>query len=286
LQYLNIQPGGLAWLCLPANYIAGKMMIVRALVGNLDLFISKPESSPSIPTKNKIVLAAMVPSQISHMAAADNGFNAIEKSISHVLIGGATIPELIEDQLKQLTGSCLWHTYGMTETISHIAIRRMNGEDASPSFTPLPGVSVSQNNQGCLMIDYPSIGVANLHTNDLATLNSNNTFSIDGRNDFIINSGGIKLNPIKIERKLENKLPCSFFITGLPDPIRGEKAVLCMENKGDLLPKICNFWKIIENELQKPEIPQEIIFLDYFIRSENGKLKRQATSMLVNRRFE
>jgi len=284
LKFLDIQPGGLAWLCLSANYIAGKMMIVRALVGGLDLWISKAESLPTFPGVNKIALAAMVPLQLTNLVEKSYGMSLVDETISHVLIGGGALPKMLEDSLRQLTHACLWHTYGMTETISHIALRKINGIGASPAFSILPGVLIGKNQKGNLVVEYPGIGITNLHTNDLVTLFEDGTFTIDGRADFIINSGSIKINPVLIEKKLDGHLPCPFFITGLPDLHLGEKAVLCIENAGDLLPGICGLWKIIEGLVSKPEIPREIHFLDHFIRSENGKLKRDSTAILLNTR--
>ena len=284
LKFLDIQPGGLVWLCLSANYIAGKMMIVRALVGGLDLWISKPESLPTFPGANKIALAALVPLQLSNLVEKKDGLSLIDKTIHSVLIGGGALPKMLEDSLRQLTHACLWHTYGMTETISHIALRKVNGNEASSTFSALPGVKIEKNKTGNLVVEYQDIGITNLYTNDLVTLFADGTFSIDGRTDFIINSGSIKINPVLLEKKLEGHLPCPFFITGLPDLHLGEKAVLCLENSGELLPKICELWKIIEGLVSKPEIPREIHFLEHFVRSENGKLKRDSTAILLNTR--
>lgn len=281
LNYLGIRPGGTAWLCLPAQHIAGKMMIVRALVGGLDLWISKPESQPTLPPEIKITLAAMVPLQLQNLSTSRQLLNQLDSNINQLLIGGTSLTSALDEFILQFSNATLWHTYGMTETISHIALRKLNGSSAAKTFEPFPGVHLSLNNKGCLVIDYPAIGINKLHTNDLATILEDNSFTIDGRADFIINSGGIKLNPEVIERKLDGKMPCPVFITSLPDQLLGEKAILIMEGSRELMTEICDFWKIIESHLHKTEIPREIHFITHFIRTENGKLRRNSTRDLI-----
>ena len=281
LQFLDIKPESWAWLCMSSEYIAGIMMIVRALEGNLNLWISEPTLHPSVPELNNIALAAMVPMQISSWVALESEGEMLEKRITHLLIGGASIEKSLEMKLSSMTGFALWHTYGMTETISHVALRRINGSETTSGYAPLPGVQISINDKDCLVIDYPTIGITNLHTNDLAEINTNHRFTLKGRADWIINSGGIKVNPESIERKLEGHLPCPFFITWIPDPLLGQKIILCLENDGDLLSQICSIWKTIEYQCNKSHLLREICFIDRFKRTETGKIRREDTRLLA-----
>jgi len=286
LKFLNIPRNSTAWLCLPANYIAGKMMIVRALEGNMDLVISKPESKPALPELSSIALTAMVPMQVEQWTTHPDDIQLLEQHLSHLLIGGATVSAPLETKLRPMQGLSIWHTYGMTETITHVALRKINGHDHQAGFVPLPGVTIERNNKNCLVINFPEIGVNQLHSNDLVEIFQDGSFGYVGRADWVINSGGIKLSPEKIEAKLEGHLPCPFFITSLPDLVLGEKAVLCLEDQGHLLSKICEFWKIIESKLKKTEIPREIHFVKKFLRSDTGKLRRKDTQYLLKEKLK
>jgi len=286
LKFLNIPEKSTAWLCLPADYIAGKMMIVRALVGKMDLIISKPESKPKLPKWGRINLTAMVPMQVEHWTKHPNDITLLEQNITHLLIGGTYISQLLEQKLREMQRISFWHTYGMTETITHVAMRRLNGTSPGTGFVSLPGVTIKKNRKNCLVIDFPQIGVKQLHSNDLVEIFSDGSFKLLGRSDWIINSGGIKLNPELIELKLEGHLQSPFFITSLPDSFLGEKAVLCLENDGHLLSKICEIWKIIESRLEKKEIPREVYFMEMFLKSDTGKLRRKATQHLLKEKLK
>jgi O-succinylbenzoic acid--CoA ligase len=286
IRFLDCTPGEWAWLCLSVNYIAGKMMIVRALTGNLNLWISKPDTKTTLPALDKIGLTAMVPMQLEPWIKDPWRAESLDKKISHLLIGGTFISDSLERSLQQIKHIALWHTYGMTETISHVALRRINGQKRSDTFSTLPGITITQNKQDCLVIDYPQIGVNNLQTHDLVKLISSTSFTLEGRSDWIINSGGIKINPIKVERMLEGKLPGSFVIFWLPDPVLGQKAILCIENDGSLLPQICFIWKTIEEHYKESHLLREIHFFEAFIRSESGKIRREATVFSLKEKLE
>ncbi len=286
LNFLKIPEKSMAWLCLPADYIAGKMMIVRALTGNMNLTISKPESKPILPKQHHIALAAMVPMQVEHWTKHPNDITLLEQNITHLLIGGTSISKPLEQKLRVMQGVSIWHTFGMTETITHVALRKLNGTSPWTGFVRLPGVTIEKNRKNCLVIDFPEIGVKQLHSNDLVEISSDGSFTLLGRSDWIINSGGIKLNPEIIELKLDGHLPSPFFITSLSDSFLGEKAILCLENDGDQLSKICEIWKIIESRLEKTEIPREIHFMQMFLRSDTGKLRRKATQFLLKEKLK
>ncbi len=276
LNHLEIETKGLAWLCVPARYIAGKMMIVRALAGNLDLLITKPQAKPELTVNRKISLAAMVPVQAQNLFQDTGSKEIMEQVLQNLLIGGSSIHKNLESLLRNTKSIKIWQTYGMTETISHIAMRRLNATPEQKCYSPLPGVSLQTGALDCLIISYPEIGVYNLKTNDMASLNTDHTFTITGRADYIINTGGIKINPEAVEKKLEEVLPYHCCLTSISGELAGEKLVLCIEGNQSLLSGICALWKTISETLLKHEIPSEIRFFQPFDRNENGKLDRSS----------
>ncbi len=264
LKALNLKPGDKALLCLSAEYIAGKMMLVRWLEGELDLYLSSVTADPLKEIDGEFDFSAMVPYQVK------SSYEELPR-IKKLIIGGGPLDNELERELKKMPGE-IYHTYGMTETISHIALRRINGKLKSEFFKALPGVGFSLDNRDCLVIDAPSIGVKQLITNDIVELNDKHSFIWRGRYDNVVNSGGIKLQPEEIEKKIKN-LSQPFFVCGFPDKKWGEKLVLIIE--GDKRSTV-NF-----EELQPYQKPKEVFYLPYFVRTENGKIKRKETAKLL-----
>jgi O-succinylbenzoic acid--CoA ligase len=191
--------------------------------------------------------------------------------IGKLILGGSFIPEKLEQQLQQLETE-IWHTYGMTETITHIALRKVNGNDASRYFKLLPGVEIQLTDDACLQINAPQLGVFSLKTNDRVEI-SKNGFQLLGRQDNVVNSGGLKLFPEQIEKKLEGLFENAFFLTGIPDEKYGEKLVMVVEEKADAAVEE-RLWKLIHGRLSAYEIPRAIIFTDKIRINNNGKLIR------------
>jgi len=276
LKYLHVEPHELAWLCMPARYIAGKMMIVRAIVDDLDLVITKPQSTPKIPSAVTIGIAAMVPVQVYNLLHASKlNKTIIEQSIQNLIIGGSFIHQNLENELATFKMTKVWHTHGMTETLSHIALRQINTEPTESHFTPLPGVTLSNDSNNCLVIDYPKLGLNRLHTNDIVVIEPDGTFCVQGRIDYVLNIKGIKINPEEIEKKIESVLPYNCCLTSRPDEVSGELLILCIEGDHQLATSICSIWDSIVRVLQKHEIPAEITFFQPFLRNENGKIDRR-----------
>ena len=270
LNFLNLKKGEKALLCLPANYIAGKMMIVRSLIGELKLNYIKPTLDLKISSTEKFDLIAIIPSMLS--AILKSGKEKNLEIFKNILLGGSNISQADEKQLSILNNQ-IWHTYGMTETITHIALRRINGNEHSELFTPLQGIDLSISNEGTLVINYPKLGITNLVTNDLSEINKNGYFKILGRKDNVIISGALKLHPEELEKKIENIFKNKYFIFGIPDEKLGQKAILFIEGEIKESPKQL-FFKF-KQVLHKNQIPKEIIMVKYFEKTKTGKLIRK-----------
>ncbi|MBP6585860.1 MAG: AMP-binding protein, partial [Flavobacterium sp.] len=217
-DFFNLRPGNKALQCLPVKYIAGKLMFVRAFILGLDMDFVAPSANP-LENKSdvKYDFIAMVPLQ------AKNSLKEL-KNVKKLIIGGSMISKALEKELSKLPTK-VYETYGMTETITHIAAREL-GEKV---FTVLPDITISYDYRNCLVIHAPRISDDLIVTNDIVELTNEKQFKFIGRYDNIINSGGIKLIPEQIEEKLSGKIPARFFVTGKPDEKLGEKLVLVIE---------------------------------------------------------
>ncbi|WP_343486510.1 AMP-binding protein [Allomuricauda sp. d1] len=264
-SFFDLKSGQSALLCLPCGFIAGKMMLVRALVLGLHLEYIEPISNPLAGMDKSYGFCAMVPLQ------AENSLPKLT-SIKKLIVGGAPISHVLGEKLKSLPTQ-VFETYGMTETITHIAAKRM--DDEGSFFKVLPNVTISKDKRGCLVIDAPNIGVHQLATNDLVELHGDDKFVWLGRYDNVINSGGIKLIPEQIEEKLNDILDSRFFVVGIPDERLGEKLVLVVEGTYDT-EKLNEDVKKLES-LSEYEVPKEILRAHKFIETGNGKIKRAAT---------
>ncbi|WP_363928379.1 AMP-binding protein [Paludibacter sp.] len=273
---LGLQHGDKALLCLPVRYIAGKMMVVRSLVAGLDLYTVAPNGHPLATIPNDLIFdfAAMVPLQVFNSLLNDK---TALGTIKNGIIGGAAIDPEMEMKVAELPNA--WYsTYGMTETLSHIALRRLNGTTRSETYRPVNNVNISLSEDETLTIDAPRICPEKIVTNDIARLLPDGSFEILGRKDNVINSGGIKLQTEQIERKLAQILDVPFCITSAPDPKLGEKLVLLIESKEiskqDLLNKISCHLGVYET-------PKHIIAVDKIPMTPNGKIDRKAAKDMV-----
>lgn len=258
-DFFGLEPGDKALLCLPTQFIAGKMMLVRSLILGLDIDVVSPSTVPLALNKTQYDFVAMVPLQVQ---------NSIEglKNVKKLIIGGAKIDSALEEQLLPLKTE-IYETYGMTETITHIAAKRV-GEKA---FSILPNVKIGKDDRDCLVIHLSSVSEEPIVTNDLVELVNENQFIFLGRIDNVVNSGGVKLIPEQIESKLIGKINSRFFVTGVLDTVLGEKLILVIEGeKQDFAP---DFFDV----LGKYEKPKEIVFVPKFKENENGKLLRKSS---------
>lgn len=262
-DFFKLSPGDSALMCLPANYIAGKMMLVRAIILGLELDVISPNLEGLNHFKS-YDFTALVPLQLQKLI--DNKLN-----FKTIIVGGAPISSSLIRKIRRLSVK-VFETYGMTETVTHIALRLLNREAKSEDnpFKVLPGVKISKNINDCLIIDAPSISKNTIQTNDIVHLVNDNSFKLVGRHDNIINSGGIKLSPETIEQKLSEFIPNRFIIASEPDEILGERVILVVESGSKL--KTINF-----QNLTKYEIPKAIYYLKSFINASNNKINRRAT---------
>lgn len=263
--HLNLKKGDKAFLCLPGEYIAGKMMIVRAFVLKLNLIWHKPSSKPSIDTAYDF--AAMTPMQLQKVLIENkSSINNIEK----LIIGGAPINDFILNSIRDLN-TVIFETYGMTETASHIALKPLNGKDKSDYFTVLKGVEICIDERNCLKLKSPYLLIDQLLSNDIIELKNEKQFKWLGRIDNIINSGGIKLIPEQIEKKLKIHINDDFFIFGIKDDLLGEVPALLIEGQNKI------DQKTFVTYLSKYEIPTRVFYINSFIRTTSGKVNRIKT---------
>jgi o-succinylbenzoate---CoA ligase len=249
------------------------MMLVRALECNMTMIAVEPSSNPlqNIKTGLSNGFAAFVPLQLQEMMSEQGSLQKLNL-LKCMIVGGGAVHASLQKELNKL--SCtVYATYGMTETVSHIALQQLNGKESSDHFTVLPGIKISKDNRDCLVIQVPEFS-EKIITNDLIDLISSNQFRWLGRFDNVINSGGFKISPEKIEKTLEDVFHNqSFFVTGIADERLGEKLVLFVEGNSKIdLPEV---------KLHPYEIPKEIYYLPEFIRTETGKINREKTKSLV-----
>jgi O-succinylbenzoic acid--CoA ligase len=258
-DFFDLKAGDKALHCLPVKYVAGKMMLVRAMILGLDMEFVAPSSHPLKNNDINYDFVAMVPLQ------AQNSLKEL-KRVKKLIVGGAKISPVLEKELMKLKTN-VFETYGMTETITHIAAKKV-GEKA---FMVLPNVTISYDERNCLVIHAPKISEEIIQTNDLVELVSENQFVFLGRMDNVINSGGIKLIPEQIEDKLSKHIHKRFFITSKEDKELGEKLVLVIEGQQDDLDST------LFDDLDKYEKPREIIFIPKFKETASGKIMRKET---------
>jgi len=272
LEYFKLENGSSALLCLSLETIAGKMMLVRSLIGGLKLHVVTVSTNPILALKNPIDFVALVPMQLE--AAVDTAFEKL-KSIKTILVGGAPVSEELIHKLKDKKIT-VFQSYGMTETISHVAIRKI-GFETEEYYEALPGITFSSDEQR-LIIDYPEVLNKKLRTNDCVNLIDSKHFQYLNRYDFIINTGGIKVNPEEIELKLKPLLKQAFFIWFVKDVHLGQKIVLVVQETINLKLKKKDF----THYLNKYEIPKNYCQIKDFVLSKSQKIDRIKTMQTID----
>ena len=300
-DFLGLKPGDSALLCMSLDYIAGKMVVVRSIERHLHLISVSPSGHPlkNIDLKDvngkdvneEITFAAMVPMQVYNTLQVPEERERLTH-IRHLIIGGGAIDASLEKELQALPGNiAIWSTYGMTETLSHIALRRINGAEASEWYHPFDSVKISQTEEGCLVIDAPLVCAETLVTNDIVEIESyiynkveKLRFRIKGRKDNVICSGGIKIQIEEVEEFLKPHLEKPFMLAKKKDEKFGEIAVLLSEDKGIkkveatirrlLSGKSDDSNKSSESKSHKYWIPREYRYVEHLPLTETGKPKR------------
>ena len=269
--FFELVEGTKALLCLSTDYIAGKMMLVRALTLGWHLDVVEPVSNPLEGIDAVYDFCAMVPMQLA------NSLDNLTK-VKILIVGGGAVSDTLQEKIKNISTS-VYATYGMTETITHIALKKLNNYNVVENYKVLPHVKVSVDNRGCLVIDAPTISDERIITNDVVKLISETEFEWLGRYDYVINSGGIKLVPEQIEQKLSEIINDRFFVAGISDDIYGEKLILVVESseRNNVISNVVRNLKT----LTKYEIPKEIYFLPKFVETETKKIQRRKTLDLL-----
>ncbi len=274
-SYFDLKPGDLALLSLSSSYIASKMMIVRALTLGLTLYIVKPSSNPLLETNlpKKIDFAPFVPLQMTSMIDNELSLPRLKK-IKQIIVGGGNLNYHLLEEIKHLPNK-VYETFGMTETLSHIAVRRINDpQNNSLKFNALPGITFETDIRNCLVIDAPEISDEKLVTNDVIELSSPTSFEWKGRIDNMINSGGIKISAEAIEKQLEPFINSSFFVGSVPDNQLGEKVVLIIEDLPNNL-HLCKLFEQMNEILPKYHVPKAMYAIPLLKRNINGKILRK-----------
>lgn len=270
-DFLNLQQGDTALLCMPLDYIAGKMMVVRALVRDMQLFAVEPSGHPlsidnlsSINNPSAIDLAAMVPLQVWNTLQVPEEKEALLR-VRHLIIGGGAISKELEEELRTLPIN-VWSSYGMTETLSHIALRHIS-EDY---YSPLPGISLEQDQDGCLIIDAPALCQERLFTNDIVRFIGKDRFQVIGRRDNTVCSGGIKIQIEEVEAWLQSQGLHNVMVTYRQDARLGQALVYLTTSQIDTStlcpPRHINgsrYW-----------LPRHIVMVDTLPTTETGKPDR------------
>jgi O-succinylbenzoic acid--CoA ligase len=278
---LGLRAGDTALLSISADFIGGKMMIVRALEHNLNLIVGDVSANPlmHLQSDQEIDFFSFVPYQFSKILESKDmsSINRLNKAKA-IILGGAAVDKTLEIAIKNLIATPVYSTYGMTETVSHVALKRLNGME-DEHFEALQGTHFSQDKRSCLVIHAPQItGNEKLSTNDVVQLIDDQHFEWLGRYDFVINSGGIKLHPEQIELRIEKLLKVagirnSFFVFGQPDVQFGSRLCLITEGPTNKI----TLMALLKKQLEPYEVPKAIFETNQFRKTKSDKLNRKAT---------
>ena len=277
-DFLGLKAGDAALLCMSTDYIAGKMMVVRSIERGLKLIEVPPSGHPLNNSQlstlhSPLSFAAMVPMQVYNTLQVPEERERLMQ-IRHLIIGGGAIDEAIEAELRTFPHA-VWSTYGMTETLSHIALRRISGPEASEWYTPFRTVKLSTTSEGCLVIDAPEVCVQTLTTNDIVELKPDGRFRILGRKDNVICSGGIKIQMEEVETCLKKYMRVPYIISKRKDEKFGEIVVLLTEGDTAEAKAVC------EKVLPKYHQPKVYLHIDKIPLTETGKPARKKILDLI-----
>ena len=274
-EFLNLQAGDTALLCMNLRYIGAMMVVVRSLVAGLNLIVRPASGHPLSDIEEPLRFAAMVPLQVYNTLRVPEEKERLEQT-DILIIGGGAVDDSLEAEMSALP-TAVYSTYGMTETLSHIALRRLNGDTASKHYYPFPTVELSLSAESTLVIKAPLICGEVLQTNDIACLYPDGSFTIAGRKDNVINSGGIKIQAEEMEKRLRPFIPVPFVVTSVPDPRLGQALTLLIAGQVDV--------RELESKLQTVldayHRPRHIFMTESIPQTENGKTDRAGCRILA-----
>lgn len=277
LDYLDLRPGDSALLCLPVRYIAGKMMVVRAMAGGLKLILQDPSGRPLEGRSENVTFAAMVPLQVYESLRHKDPLDRIDK----LIIGGGELHDSLQWKLAEMQTPAIYSTFGMTETCTHFAMQRINGPEPDPFFRLLEGVEVKLDQRGCLEVLVPGVTPGRVITNDLVEISeSGSGFNWLGRFDNVINSGGIKIIPEILEQKAKNCTGNECLMLSQADPKLGELLVMMVEYGGEN-PPVEQWLDCLRFSLASYEIPKRVLTVNKLPRNSSLKPDRTSAALLL-----
>ena len=276
-NFLGLKEGNTALICLPVEYISGKMMVVRSIERKLKLTVADPSLKPLENINDEVDFCAMTPLQVE---------NSLDKLylIKNLIIGGATVSESLKSKISQTlkpsnSQTKIYETYGMSETLSHIALKQISPQ-AEEYFTAFENVSISTDERGCLKIFAPNVNSEILQTNDLVEIKNKKQFKFLGRIDNVINSGGAKIFPEQMEALVKKEIPNEVVFLGVHDESLEQKLIVIIEGEKseNLIKKISEI--PFEKNFHKPK---EIIFIEKIPRTPNGKVNRLELTKIIGK---
>ena len=276
-SFLGLRPGHTALLCMPLRYIGAKMVVVRAVECGLDLHCVEPSGHPLRGLDRAPDFLAMTPAQVFSSLEAPDEARLLRETRNLIIGGGAVSADLA--RTLHTFPHAVWSTYGMTETLSHIALRRLSGPDASDWYVPFAGVSLRLTEDSTLAVSAPAVCAEEVVTNDIAVLDESGRFRILGRRDNVINSGGVKIQIEDAEEKLRPVMPCDFQITAVPDAQFGEAVVLLVTQERD-------DWSAFFSALERYTRPKHVFFVSALPRTGTDKPDRAAARLLARQMLE
>lgn len=290
IQALNLEKNDTAFICLNTNFIAGKMMLVRALLLEMNILVTDPSSNPLKNFDFTFKFAAFVPLQIQTILEESPEKVEILNQTKAIILGGAEVNLILEKKL-QIIKSPVFLTYGMTETVSHIALKRLNGQEKQSFFQILPNVLISQNENECLEIQAPMTNFEKIQTNDRVKILDSKRFEWLGRIDNVINSGGIKIQIEELEQKInlllvKNNFFHRIMILGKSDEKLGQKLILIIESKVFSQETEISFLALLKKKLNKFEIPKQIFYLEKFAQTSTNKLDRKQVCLDIISKYQ
>ncbi|GAB2608929.1 AMP-binding protein [Belliella aquatica] len=282
-SFFKIELGSKILVCLNTQMIGGKMMLVRGMNWDADIYLTPPEMNPlqNFDKAQKFDFCAMVPLQVE-ACLADKDAREKLPNIKILIIGGAPSSADLIDRIIQSEINA-YQTYGMTETVSHVALAKIEGIELV--YRILPDVSIGTDHENRLWVEAPMAKEKRLQTNDLVQLIDMHSFKWIGRADFTINSGGIKIQAESLEAQLGKYInpiygDVSFFVIGQRDQKLGEKVVLFVETSSKEEKKAQELLTELKGKLQKYHCPKNIYFLPEFVKTDSGKINRTKTSQI------
>ncbi|MCU0441138.1 MAG: AMP-binding protein [Bacteroidia bacterium] len=280
IQVLGITSNDHIFHCIPTHFIGGAMLLIRGLIAECDITFVEPSTKPIelLPEQHSYTIASFTPMQLYPILHFAQAYEAALGQFKTVLIGGAAIDDLLERKLADLPKVVFYHTYGMTETASHIALRKIGLEKM---FHVLPGTEVRVNEEGCLCIKGDITAQQWIETNDLVRMATDTSFEVMGRIDGVINSGGVKIFPTDIEVALGDYLqlaPMHICALGLPDKELGQKLIVFIAGAKELEVNK----QVLLKRLKGYQIPKAIYQVEQFPQTVTGKVNRPELLKMIH----